>query len=92
MPPPIGHGAALFLPRPFSYALCRYRGEMAETTKLIPTRDVAERYNRSPRLVRKLAQDGVLPAVRLTERGHLLFRVEDVERLIERGRDTREAA
>lgn len=47
------------------------------------TAEVAEKLALSPRRVRELAAAGVLPATQLTPRGHLRFRREDVERLLE---------
>jgi excisionase family DNA binding protein len=47
----------------------------------VTTGVVAERLGVDPKTVRKLADDGYLPTIRLTPRSPRRFRVEDVERL-----------
>jgi excisionase family DNA binding protein len=51
-------------------------------TRLVSTAQAAERLGYSARTVREFIRIGVLPAVRLTERGHLRFVEEDVDRLV----------
>jgi excisionase family DNA binding protein len=61
---------------------------MAERTeRLLKVGEVAGWLGCSPGTVRKIAGEGLLPAVRLSEHGHLRFATEDVEALIERRRE-----
>lgn len=56
------------------------------TPKLVTARQAAEILGCSIFTVRRLDRSGVLPAVRLTKRGNLRFRLADVEALTERAR------
>jgi excisionase family DNA binding protein len=47
------------------------------------TREVAQLLDVDPSTVRRFAAAGILPAIRLTPRSPLKFRLEDVERLLE---------
>lgn len=51
---------------------------------LLNTLEVARRFKLSPAHVRRLHARGDLPAVRFSPGGHLRFRAEDVEAVIER--------
>ena len=53
--------------------------------RLVKTSRAAEILGDSPRQVRELARRGVLDAVRLTERGHLHFRLDEVVALTQKG-------
>jgi excisionase family DNA binding protein len=53
---------------------------------LLKTDEVAETLSVSDRTVRDLVADGKLAAIRFGPRGHLRFRREDVEALLERAR------
>jgi excisionase family DNA binding protein len=55
---------------------------LTQDRAVILTREVAERLGCSPKTVRELVATGRLNPVRLSPRGHLRFRVEDVEALI----------
>jgi excisionase family DNA binding protein len=52
------------------------------TRAVILTREVAERLGCSPKTVRELVATGRLNPVRLSPRGHLRFRLEEIENLI----------
>jgi excisionase family DNA binding protein len=60
--------------------------------RLMTTREIASRLGFSPAHVRRLAREGELPVIRLTEHGHLRFEPEEVEALIERHRERRDDA
>ena len=49
--------------------------------KTLGTKDVAQRIDRSEATVRRYADAGILPFIRLVPGGARRFRVEDVERL-----------
>jgi excisionase family DNA binding protein len=51
-------------------------------TQLLVTREVAAALRCTPATVRELVNAGRLSPVRLSPKGHLRFRFEDVERLI----------
>ena len=53
--------------------------------RLVLARDVATALGCSTKRVRQISANGLLEAVRLSPRGHLRFRAEDVERLIRGG-------
>jgi excisionase family DNA binding protein len=56
--------------------------------KLLSAEEVAEKLDCSTRTVRQLVADGRLPAVRFAPRGWLRFIAEDVDRFVERSRET----
>lgn len=45
--------------------------------------DVTARLGCSQKTVRRLVREGALPAIRFRPRGHLRFRPQDVDRLLE---------
>jgi excisionase family DNA binding protein len=53
-----------------------------EDTQLLVTREVAAKLRCTPATVRELVNGGRLRPIRLSPKGHLRFRLEDVERLI----------
>jgi excisionase family DNA binding protein len=53
---------------------------------MVTTAEAARRLGIAPRTVRTFADRGDLPAIRLTPRSPRRFRVEDIERLLERAR------
>jgi len=56
----------------------------AASAEPLRTREVAEALGVSTQTVRRFADAGVLPAIRLTPRSPRRFREEDVRRLLER--------
>lgn len=56
--------------------------QTADLPRLLTAREAAEHLRLSLDYVYRLAARGVLPAVRLTERSNLRFRVEDVEAVL----------